>query len=105
MTYEERRLFAALLGALAERFTKAGHVMRQIAWEHRGHCPPVACCLRCQTYAALLIEASELLEADMARARIANDAGTLFGEPVTVDPGSEQTSLFDAEKITDARAQ
>src|SRR5678815_916526 len=61
----ERRLFSGLLGALAERFTPAGHVMQLVDWEHRGNCPPGECCLRCQTYAALMIEASELLEAAM----------------------------------------
>jgi sugar diacid utilization regulator len=63
----ECRLFGELLAALAERFSKTGHVLQQIEWENRGHCPPAECCLRCTTYAALMIEASELLEADMAQ--------------------------------------
>ena len=66
MTPTERRLFTGLLGALAERFSGTGHVLQQIEWENRGHCPPGSCGLRCQTYAALMIEASELLEAEMA---------------------------------------
>lgn len=65
MNATEQRLFTDLLGALAERFTAAGHVMQQIEWEHRGHCPPGACSMRCQAYSALLIEASEVLEREM----------------------------------------
>ena len=76
MTLTERRLFTALLGALAERFTSAGHVMQQIEWEHRGHCPSGSCSMWCQTYAALLIEASELLEREM----VLDVQTTLFDE-------------------------
>lgn len=65
MNATERRLFGDLLGALAERFSGTGHVLQQIEWENRGHCPPGICSLRCSAYRALLIEASELLERQM----------------------------------------
>jgi hypothetical protein len=76
MTPVERRLFADLLGALSERFSQTGHVLQQIEWENRGHCPPGACCMRCQAYAALMIVASEYLEAEMQEPV----QGELFGE-------------------------
>lgn len=65
MTRDERRLFAGLLGMAAERFSQTGHVLQQVHEENRGHCPWYGCNERCQVYAALVIEASELLEAEM----------------------------------------
>ena len=77
MTVRERAVFAALLGVLAERFSKTAHVMQQVEWENRGHCLPGACSMRCTAYRALFNEAADMLEAEMR-------------EPT-------QTGLFDAE--------
>jgi hypothetical protein len=60
----ETRLFGDLVGVLAERFSRTGHVMQQVEWENRGHCPPGECCLRCTTYTALLLESCDVLEAE-----------------------------------------
>jgi sugar diacid utilization regulator len=76
VTPTETRLFGDLVSALAERFSRTGHVMQQIEWENRGHCPPAACCLRCTTYTALLLEACDVLEAEMEQPRQID----LFGE-------------------------
>lgn len=79
MTADERRLFTNLLGALAERFSGAGHIMQQVDWEHRGNCPPGDCCLRCTTYTTLLVEASEMLEAELDAVAVeAPTQGSLF---------------------------
>jgi hypothetical protein len=61
----ETRLFGDLVDPLAERFSRTGHVMQQVERENRGHCPPGECCLRCTTYTALLLEACDVLEAEM----------------------------------------
>jgi len=79
MNAHERRLFGELLAALAERFTSAGHVMAFVTQEHLGMCTVHGCGPTCTAYAALQIEASELLEADLA-------------EPV-------QASLFDGATV------
>lgn len=76
MTPTERRLFKALLGALTERFTDAGHIKQQVAEEHRGRCTWKACEEPCRFYQALLVEASEVLEREMAR----DDQLSLFDE-------------------------
>lgn len=93
MTPTELRLFRDLVGVLAERFSGTGHVMQQVEQENRGHCPPGECCLRCTTYTALLLEACDVLEAEMARRRIEQDAGTLFGDAVSVEAPA-QLDLF-----------
>ena len=64
MNAAERRVFTDLVGALAERFSRTGHVMQQIERENRGHCPPGQCCLRCSTYVALFHDACDILESE-----------------------------------------
>ena len=88
MNAHERRVMERLLGALAERFSRTGHVLQQIEWENRGHCPPGACCLRCTTYVELLHDACDLLGApgiarlaDPERREAAHQVG-LFDEGV-----------------------
>jgi hypothetical protein len=65
MTPTELRLFAGLVGALAERFSASGHILQQNHRESRGHCPVTGCGLRCSTDAALFIEATEILEEEL----------------------------------------
>jgi hypothetical protein len=72
----ETRLFGDLVGVLAERFSRTGHVMQQVERENRGHCPPEECCLRCTTYTALLLEACDVLEAAVQQPQQID----LFGE-------------------------
>jgi hypothetical protein len=62
---QETRLFGDLVGALAERFSKAGHPMAFVTQEHRGLCPPYECGPTCIRLRALLLEACDLLEAEM----------------------------------------
>jgi hypothetical protein len=76
----ELRLFRDLVGALTERFSGAGHIMQQIDWEHRGHCPPGECSMRCTTYTRLLLDACDVLEAEVDRPAQAGLG--LFGEDV-----------------------
>ena len=86
MTAEQRRVFAALLGVLTERFTGSLHVKAQIEHEHRGHCTVRGCGATCIEYRALLIEASEMLERE------------LRGEPVAVE-APVQGGLFDETEV------
>lgn len=65
MTPTERRLFAGLLGALAERFSDQGHPMQMVTNERLGYCTVWGCGDTCRVLSALFIEASELLEREM----------------------------------------
>lgn len=76
MNAQQRRLFVGLVGALAERFSDQGHPMQMATNERLGYCTVKGCAPSCRALVALLIEASEVLEAEL---REPEQIG-LFGE-------------------------
>lgn len=77
MTSDERRLFTGLLEALVERFSSLGHPMQLVTNERLGYCTVKGCAPSCLHYAALLCEASEMLEAALEAVE-APTQGSLF---------------------------
>jgi hypothetical protein len=62
---QETRLFGDLVAALTERFSAAGHPMAFVTQEHLGLCTHRGCGPTCVRLRALLLEACDVLEAEM----------------------------------------
>lgn len=65
MTPAERKLFAGLVGALAERFSTSGHPMQMVTNERLGYCSVKGCAPSCVGLRELFLDAAEVLEAEM----------------------------------------